>query len=105
MIFAISVQKVFNIEFKVVGGKIPSSDPITLVDGTQSRKVCYKGLPGDVEKQATNIEFVEEFTDRRSYTKAEGFLFNTAMTEFKGKVFLISLSFHDSLVASGYWAT
>ena len=69
----------------MTGKKTPLFAPVTVIDGTQTRKVCYKGITGDVETQATNIEFVEDLIDLREYTKAEGFLFNTATTEFKGK--------------------
>ena len=79
------MQKVTNIEFKVTGSKTPLFAPLTMVDGTQTRKICYKGTLGDVKTQATNIEYVEELTDIREYSKADGFLFNTATTEFKGR--------------------
>ena len=57
-----------------------------MTDGAQARKICYKGKNGDMKAEETNIEYVEELTDIREYTKAEGFLFNTATTEFKGKI-------------------
>ena len=80
----ILLQKVTNIEFKVTGKRTPLFAPLTMIDGAQTRKICYKGTVGDVKTQATNLEYVEELTDIREYTKPEGFLFNTATTEFKG---------------------
>lgn len=60
------------------------SPPLTLIDGAQSRKVCYKGLLGDERMQTTKVEFLEELIDQRKYTKAEGFLFNQENNVFKG---------------------
>ena len=57
-----------------------------MTDGAQTRKICYKGKNGDMKAEETNIEYIEELTDIREYTKAEGFLFNTATTELKGKI-------------------
>jgi len=82
--FQLALKEVVSkIEFKVTGDRIPVSSPLVMTDGAQARKICYKGKNGDMKAEETNIEYVEELTDIREYTKAEGFLFNTATTEFK----------------------
>ena len=67
--------------FKVTGDAEPKSKSInTVIDNQQSTKVCYRGIKGEAD-QDTKIEFRDDFSEIRSYSRPDGFSF---IGELKG---------------------
>ncbi|XP_065051742.1 uncharacterized protein LOC135681290 [Rhopilema esculentum] len=69
-------EKIKDIVFKVTGDAVPKSKSVdTVIDNQQSTKVCYRGIKGEAD-QDTKIEFRDDFSEIRSYSRPDGFSFN-----------------------------